>query len=100
VTLTLTVLGMGAVTYALRLLGFALPAGHLSPFWLRLLRFVPVTVFAALIATSVPGRDGPDTVARTLCLGLGAMVLLRRAPLWLALLVGLLPYLAWRAAAP
>jgi branched-subunit amino acid transport protein len=100
VTLTLTVLAMGAVTYALRLLGFALPAGRLAPFWVRLLRFVPITVFAALIATSVPGRDGQDTVARTVCLGLAAMVLLRRAPLWLALLVGLLPYLVWRVAAP
>ncbi|WP_272952833.1 AzlD domain-containing protein [Deinococcus alpinitundrae] len=49
----LTLLGMWAVTYAARLSGLSLGHLRLSAFWLAFLRFVPISVFAALIVPDV-----------------------------------------------
>lgn len=48
-----TLLGMCAVTYAARLAGLSLGHLRLSAFWLAFLRFVPISVFAALIVPDV-----------------------------------------------
>ena len=96
-TLTLTILAMAALTYALRLAGFALPTGRLAPYWRRWLDVVPITVFSALVAASVPGRDAADTLLRLACLALGAALLVRRMPLALVLLLALPLYLLLRA---
>ena len=48
-----TLLGMWAVTYAARLAGLNLGHLRLSPFWLAFLRFVPISVFAALIVPDI-----------------------------------------------
>ena len=52
-TTFLTLLGMWAVTYAARLAGLSLGNVRLSPFWLAFLRFVPISVFAALIVPDI-----------------------------------------------
>lgn len=95
-SLPATVLLMALATYALRLAGFLLPTRRLAPFWTAWLRYVPVTVFAALIATSAPGTGPTDTGARVLALGLGACLLLRRVPLGASALLALAPYVLWR----
>jgi len=92
------ILAMGAVTYALRAGGFLVHDARLSPFLRRLLRNVPVAVFATLVATSVPGQDAPDTAARVAMLALAALLLARGARLLWVLLVGLGGYLALRPA--
>ncbi len=53
----LTMLGMWAVTYAARLTGLSLGGVRLSPFWLAFLRFVPISVFAALIVPDIAGSS-------------------------------------------
>ena len=53
----LTMLGMWAVTYAARLAGLSLGGVRLSPFWLAFLRFVPISVFAALIVPDIAGSS-------------------------------------------
>lgn len=48
--LALTILGMGAITYAIRLSAFLLPSGTALPPWLlRALRYVPAAVLSAII---------------------------------------------------
>lgn len=49
-TMTLTILGMGLVTYAIRLSLFLLPERVILPAWLlRALRYVPAAVLSAII---------------------------------------------------
>lgn len=93
-TLTLVIVLMGALTYGLRLLGFALPTGQLAPFWRRLLDAVPVSVFASLIASSLPGHSASDTLVRAACVAVGGALLWRRLPLWVTLAVALALYAA------
>ena len=50
-TLALTILGMGLITFAIRVTLFLLPAGAQLPEWLlRALRYVPAAVLSAIIA--------------------------------------------------
>lgn len=55
---------MWAVTYPVRWLGLRLGGVRLPPFWLAFLRFVPVSVFAALVVPEVLGSpEWPRRVA-------------------------------------
>lgn len=50
-TLALTILGMGLITFTIRVALFLLPAGAQLPEWLlRALRYVPAAVLSAIIA--------------------------------------------------
>ena len=50
-TLALTILGMGLITFTIRMALFLLPAGAQLPEWLlRALRYVPAAVLSAIIA--------------------------------------------------
>lgn len=89
---TLVVLGMAAITYATRLVGLRLTHLDLPPFWLAFLRFVPVSVFAALVVPALPGPTLPETAARLAAAALAALVLWRFRQLWLGLLVGMLVF--------
>lgn len=58
-TLALTILGMGAITYLIRLSFFLLPAGVTLPPWLlRALRYVPAAVLSAIIAPELVLPNG------------------------------------------
>lgn len=85
---TLTLLGMALVTYLPRLLGFAFSNVRLAPFWLRFLQFVPVSVFAALIAPSLTGEAGEGDV-RLLAALLASIIIWRSKSLALGLLTGM-----------
>ena len=69
---------MWLVTYPSRLLGLSLGRLNLPPFWLAFLRFVPVSVFAALI---VPDVLGSPEWARRLPAALGRRLPRVRAPI-------------------
>jgi len=86
----LIILGMALVTYGPRLLGLALSGREPPPFWGRFLRFVPVSVFAALIVPALPGEGG--LVVRLLAAALCALALWRTRSLWLGLTVGMVAF--------
>ena len=82
-----TILGMAAVTYATRL-GGVWARVRLPPFWLRVLRYVPVAVFAALVVPALPGPQGWEAARGVGALAAGLAVW-RFKQLWAALAVGM-----------
>lgn len=86
-TFWLTVAGMLAVTFGSRYAGLALRF-ELPDFWLRFLHFVPIAVFAALVAPSIEGSlgEGEIRVAGAVVATLAAW---RTANLGLAIAVGM-----------
>lgn len=80
----LTMLGMWAVTLASRYLGLSLGGVRLPPFWLAFLRFVPISVFAALVVPDI--ASAPD--ALLLC----ALLIWRTWQLALGILGGFAGY--------
>ncbi len=85
---TLVILAMAAVTYGTRAAGLLLTDVRLSPFWLAFLRFVPVSVFAALVTPSLAGGRG-EGVERVVAAVLAGVLMWRTRQLWLGLLVGM-----------
>ncbi len=88
------ILGMAAVTYGPRLAGLWASGLELAPFWRRFLQFVPISVFAALIAPALPSPTGDarETVLRLFAAGFAAAVVWRARSLWLGLLVGMVAF--------
>lgn len=89
-----TLLLMWAVTYPARLLGLGLGRLSLPPFWLNFLRFVPVSVFAALIVPDVLGS--PEWPLRLTGCALGGALMWRTGNLALGILGGFGAYWAAR----
>jgi branched-subunit amino acid transport protein len=87
-TPTLTILLMALVTYLPRLAGFVLSGREVSPFWLRFFRFVPITVFAALIFPALPGSSGEAGI-RMIAAALTALAIWRLKSLWIGIVVGM-----------
>ena len=57
--LTLTIIGMGAITFAIRASFFMLPEGLILPPWLlRALRYVPAAVLTAIIVPELVMPSG------------------------------------------
>jgi branched-subunit amino acid transport protein len=83
----LTVLGMLVVTFGSRLAGLTLRA-EVPPFGLRVLRFVPISVFAALVTSSLAGDRGEGEI-RLVAAGLAAVAAWRTRQLWVAIAVGM-----------
>ena len=86
----LTMLGMWAVTFAARYLGLSLGTLKLPPFWLAFLRFVPISVFAALVVPDI--AHAPDVLRRTLAAALAALLMWRTRQLALGILGGFAGY--------
>lgn len=80
---------MWGVTYPARLLGLSLGRVQLSEFWLNFLKFVPVSVFAALV---VPDVLGPEWARRLPAALVAALLMLRLGNLALSLLGGVGAY--------
>jgi branched-subunit amino acid transport protein len=87
---------MWAVTYPVRLLGLSLGRLKLPPFWLAFLRFMPVSVFAALIVPDVLGS--PEWPRRVVGCLVGAALMWRTRNLALGILGGFAAYWAARLA--
>ena len=86
---------MWLVTYPARLLGLSLGGLRLPPFWLAFLRFVPVSVFAALIVPDVLGS--PEWPLRLIGCAAGGALMWRTGNLALGILGGFGAYWAARA---
>lgn len=89
---------MWAVTYPMRYLGLSLGNVQLPPFWLNFLKFVPVSVFSALVVPDVLGSpEWPRRLPAALLAGLlmwrtrnlGLGIVGGFAAYWLARVVGL-----------
>jgi branched-subunit amino acid transport protein len=85
---TLTILFMALVTYLPRLAGFVLSGRNVSAFWLRFFRFVPITVFAALIFPALPGASGEAPI-RIIAALLATLAIWRLKSLWIGIVVGM-----------
>ena len=79
--------GMVAVTFGSRLAGL-LVRMRLPPFWLRFLHFVPIAVFAALVAPSLEGSRGEGGI-RVTAAALASVVAWRTRHLAATIAVGL-----------
>lgn len=90
----LVILLMWAVTYPVRLLGLSLGRLDLPPFWLAFLKFVPVSVFAALVMPDVLGS--PEWPRRLVAAGVGGALMWRTRNLALGILGGFAAYWAAR----
>lgn len=89
-----TILLMALVTYIPRLAGFILSGRRVPPFWLRFLRFVPISVFAVLIVPALPGTGG--LTIRLTAAAVAGLLMWRRGSLALGLLGGLAAYFLLR----
>jgi branched-subunit amino acid transport protein len=91
----LMILGLAALTYLTRISGFLLGSRQPPPEVARVLHYVPVAAFAALIVPglAVPGEIAPRAMA-AVCTG---VVALRLGKLWAALLIGMAVYWGLRA---
>jgi branched-subunit amino acid transport protein len=87
VSATVTILLMAVVTYLPRLAGFFLAGRSVPPFWLRFLRFVPISVFAVLILPALAGPGGLP--ARLAAAAVCVLLIWRRAGLAAGLFGGL-----------
>ncbi|WP_272975933.1 AzlD domain-containing protein [Deinococcus geothermalis] len=90
------ILLMWGVTYPVRLLGLSLGRLQLPPFWLAFLRFVPISVFAALIVPDVLGS--PEWLRRLVGCTLGMGLMWRSRNLALGIMGGFAAYWVARLA--
>ncbi len=78
-------------TYATRLAGFGLGGREVPPVLGRFLAYVPVAVFAALIAPDL-GLGGADWAARGLGVAVASVAVWRTRQLWAGLALGMVVY--------
>lgn len=104
-TMALTILGMGLVTYAIRLSLFLLPERVILPPWLlRALRYVPAAVLSAIIFPELLLPEGTIDIAlgnERLLAGLLAMfVAWRTRNVFLTVIIGLITLWLLQAYSP
>ncbi len=85
------ILAAALATYATRLAGFGLGGRELPPALGRFLAYVPVAVFAALIAPDL-GRGDAQWAARGLGIVAAAVAAWRTRQLWAGLATGMAVY--------
>ena len=89
-TFWIALAGMVAVTFGSRYAGLALPS-DLPAFWVRLLHFVPIAVFAALVTPSLEGGLGEGEI-RVVGAVATALVAWRTRSLGLSLAAGMIAF--------
>jgi branched-subunit amino acid transport protein len=89
---------MLAVTFGSRYAGLALRV-ELPDFWVRCLHFVPIAVFAALVAPSIQGSYGEGAI-RLAGAGVATVVAWRTRSLGLAIAAGMLAFWVLRWVTP
>lgn len=89
-TFWLALCGMVAVTFGSRFAGLALRT-ELPPFWVRFLHFVPIAVFAALVAPSLEGGIGEGEI-RLVGAAVAALAAWRTRSLGLSIAAGMLAF--------
>ncbi len=86
----------GLVTYGTRLVGFTLDQRRLPPLFGRFLDYIPVAVFAALIAPDL-GLGTAELPARLIGITVAALAVWRTRHLWAGLIAGMLAFWLMRA---
>lgn len=86
----------GLATYGTRLAGFTLDQGRISPRFGRFLNYVPVAVFAALIAPDL-GIGTVELPARLIGVAVAALAVWRTRQLWAGLIAGMIAFWLMRA---
>ena len=87
--LLLVFAAVGAVTFVWRLAAFSLPSVPVSPFWEQFLRFVPITVFAALAVSSLY-KEPAYLSLKFVALALAGIVVWRTRQFGLSVVLGLI----------
>ena len=91
-----TLLLMWLVTFVPRWIGLNLGGASLPPFWVNFMKFVPVSVIAALIVPDIAGSaEWPRRVIGAL---VGSLLIWRTRNLGLGIVVGFAAYWAARLA--
>ncbi len=90
------ILAAAAVTYGTRLAGFALAQRRLPPLFGRSLAYIPVAVFAALIAPDL-GLGTAELLPRLLGIVAAAVAVWRTRQLWAGLAAGMAMFWLIRA---
>ncbi len=90
------ILAAAVVTYGTRIAGFTLAQRQLPAIFERLLTYVPVAVFAALIAPDL-GLGTIEAPARLLGIAAAALAVWRIKQLWAGLVAGMLIFWLVRA---
>jgi len=82
------IVAVAVVTYATRVVGFTLVSRTLPPRFDRFLRYVPVAVFAALVAPGV-GIGGAALAPRLVGAAAAVVAMRRTGQLWAGLAAGM-----------
>lgn len=83
----LLILLMAALIYLCRLSGFMLPSGT-SPFWTQGLRFIPLSIFTALVISALY-KDSHAINIKLIALLVAGLVMVRTRQFGLSVLTGL-----------
>ncbi len=86
----------GLATYSTRIVGLLLAQRQLSPLFVRFLDYVPIAVFAAIIAPSL-GVGTSELYPRIGGALIASFAIWRTRQLWVGLLVGMLVFWAIKA---
>ena len=86
------ILALGAAMYLLRSGGFVLASFWAAPAPLtRALRFVPISVFAALLVPALPGQEG-EWMVRLVAAGCAGLFIWRTRRIAAGMLAGLITF--------
>ncbi len=86
----LTLAGMVAVTFGSRYAGLVLRV-DLPAFWVRVLHFVPIAVFASLVTPYVQGGSGEGGI-RLAAVVVAVLAAWRTKQLWVAIAAGMIAF--------
>lgn len=86
------ILAVAIASYATRIAGFTLNRNAIPRRLDRMLTFVPIAAFAALIVPGLSGDDGDLDIVRIGAAALAAVAVLLTRQLWAALLAGMAAY--------
>ncbi|GEM47263.1 AzlD domain-containing protein [Deinococcus cellulosilyticus] len=87
----LTILMMFLVTYATRLAGLSLGNAKVPGFWLHFLKFIPVSVFTALVVLNF-GSENRELPVRLIAALVAGGVFYFHRQLWSCILVGMVVF--------
>lgn len=92
----LTILLMFLVTYATRFAGLSLGNAKVPGFWLHFLKFIPVSVFTALVVLNF-GSESKELPIRLIAALVAGVVFYFHRQLWSCILVGMVVFWGLRA---
>ena len=86
------ILAVAIASYATRIAGFTLNRKAIPRRLNRMLTYVPIAAFAALVVPGLSSEDGSLDAVRIVAAALAAVAVLLTRQLWAALLAGMVVY--------